>query len=232
MFGQVFLTLLEIIIEDLTESADTSEFSKINYIYIDDPISSLDDTNIINAAIYLSDVIGSAENTDLKFVISTHQALFYNVLYNEIRFDRRIKKKVFYVMKATDEIEDEKQFKYLLTDVEGDSPFGYHLRVREELRKAIQDEQVEKFHFALFRNLVEKTATFLGYRRWENILLGLDVAGHVITSENIKLYTQLIDLYTHNRHADLEYRELPPQEKNTLINLFNSFDSIYRFKED
>lgn len=165
MFGQVFLTLLEIIIEDLTESADTSEFSKINYIYIDDPISSLDDTNIINAAIYLSDVIGSAENTDLKFVISTHQALFYNVLYNEIRFDRRIKKKVFYVMKATDEIEDEKQFKYLLTDVEGDSPFGYHLRVREELRKAIQDEQVEKFHFALFRNLVEKTATFLGYGR-------------------------------------------------------------------
>ncbi|HEK9698414.1 TPA: AAA family ATPase, partial [Streptococcus equi subsp. equi] len=176
----VFLTLLEIIIEDLTESADTSEFSKMNYIYIDDPISSLDDTNIINAAIYLSDVIGSAENTDLKFVVSTHQALFYNVLYNEIRFDRRIKKKVFYVMKATDEIEDEKQFKYLLTDVEGDSPFGYHLRVREELRKAIQDEQVEKFHFALFRNLVEKTATFLGYGRWENILLGLDVAGHVI----------------------------------------------------
>ncbi|MGZ7242350.1 anticodon nuclease, partial [Streptococcus pyogenes] len=77
----VLLTLLEIIIEDLTESADTSEFSKINYIYIDDPISSLDDTNIINAAIYLSDVIGSAENTDLKFVISTHQVLFYNVLY-------------------------------------------------------------------------------------------------------------------------------------------------------
>ena len=180
----------------------------------------------------MSDVIGSAENTDLKFVISTHQALFYNVLYNEIRFDRRIKKKVFYVMKATDEIENEKQFKYLLTDVEGDSPFGYHLRVREELRKAIQDEQVEKFHFALFRNLVEKTATFLGYGRWENILLGLDVAGNVITSENIKLYTQLIDLYTHNKHADLEYRELPPQEKNTLINLFNSFDSIYRFKED
>ena len=42
----VFLTLLEIMIEDLTESADTSEFSKINYIYIDDPISSLDDTNM------------------------------------------------------------------------------------------------------------------------------------------------------------------------------------------
>lgn len=228
----IFLTLLEIIIEDLTESPDTSDFSEISYIYIDDPISSLDDNNIINAAIYLSDVIGSAENTDLKFIVSTHQALFYNVLYNEIRFDRRIKKKIFHVMKATDEMEDERQFKYLLTDVEGDSPFGYHLRVREELRKAIQDDQVEKFHFALFRNLAEKTATFLGYGRWENVLLGLDVAGYVITSENIKPYTQLIDLYTHNRHADLEYRELPPHEKNTLINLFNSFDSNYRFKEE
>ncbi|HFU4025771.1 TPA: anticodon nuclease [Streptococcus suis] len=228
----IFLTLLEIVIEELTDSAETSEFSNLQYIFIDDPISSLDDQNIINAALYLNDVIGSAENTDLKFIISTHQALFYNVLYNEIRFDRRIKRKVFRVMKSINETDDEKQYNYLLTDVEGDSPFGYHLRVREELRKAIQDDKVEKFHFALFRNLAEKTATFLGYGRWENVLLGLDVAGYIITPENIKPYTQLIDLYTHNRHADLEYRELSPQEKNTLIELFNSFDSIYRFKEE
>ncbi|HFI0465895.1 TPA: anticodon nuclease [Streptococcus suis] len=228
----IFLTLLEIVIEELTDSAETSEFSNLQYIFIDDPISSLDDQNIINAALYLNDVIGSAENTDLKFIISTHQALFYNVLYNEIRFDRRIKRKVFHVMKSINETDDEKQYNYLLTDVEGDSPFGYHLRVREELRKAIQDDKVEKFHFALFRNLAEKTATFLGYGRWENVLLGLDVAGYIITPENIKPYTQLIDLYTHNRHADLEYRELSPQEKNTLIELFNSFDSIYRFKEE
>lgn len=228
----IFLTLLEIVIEELIDSAETSEFSNLQYIFIDDPISSLDDQNIINAALYLNDVIGSAENTDLKFIISTHQALFYNVLYNEIRFDRRIKRKVFHVMKSINETDDEKQYNYLLTDVEGDSPFGYHLRVREELRKAIQDDKVEKFHFALFRNLAEKTATFLGYGRWENVLLGLDVAGYIITPENIKPYTQLIDLYTHNRHADLEYRELSPQEKNTLIELFNSFDSIYRFKEE
>ena len=203
----IFLTLLEIVIEELTESAETSEFSNLQYIFIDDPISSLDDQNIINAALYLNDVIGSAENTDLKFIISTHQALFYNVLYNEIRFDRRIKKKVFHVMKSINETDDEKQYNYLLTDVEGDSPFGYHLRVREKLRKAIQDDKVEKFHFALFRNLAEKTATFLGYGRWENVLLGFDVAGYSITPENIKPYTQLIDLYTHNRYADLEYRE-------------------------
>ena len=203
----IFLTLLEIVIEELTESAETSEFSNLQYIFIDDPISSLDDQNIINAALYLNDVIGSAENTDLKFIISTHQALLYNVLYNEIRFDRRIKKKVFHVMKSINETDDEKQYNYLLTDVEGDSPFGYHLRVREKLRKAIQDDKVEKFHFALFRNLAEKTATFLGYGRWENVLLGLDVAGYSITPENIKPYTQLIDLYTHNRYADLEYRE-------------------------
>ena len=228
----IFLTLLEIVIEDLTESAEASEFSNLQYIFIDDPISSLDDQNIINAALYLNDVIGSAENTDLKFIISTHQALFYNVLYNEIRFDRRIKRKVFHVMKSINETDEEKQYKYLLTDVEGDSPFGYHLRVREELRKAIRDDKVEKFHFALFRNLAEKTATFLGYGRWENVLLGLDVAGYIITPENIKPYTQLIDLYTHNRHADLEYSELSPREKNTLIKLFNSFDSIYRFKEE
>lgn len=228
----IFLTLLEIIIEDLSESEENSEFNNLHYIYIDDPISSLDDQNIINAAIYLKDVIAKAENTSLKFIISTHQALFYNVLYNEIRFEKKIKKKIFHVMKATDEIEEEKHYTYILSDIEGDSPFGYHLRVREELRKAVKGDNLEKFHFSLFRNLAEKTATFLGYGRWEHILVGLEVSGYEITNENVGLYTQLIDQYSHNRHADLEYRELLPHEKNTLIGLFTSFDRIYQFKED
>lgn len=228
----IFLTLLEVIIEDLSVSEENSEFNNLHYVYIDDPISSLDDQNIINAAIYLKDVIAKAENTSLKFIISTHQALFYNVLYNEIRFERKIRRKNFHVMKSTDESEDGVSYTYLLSDVEGDSPFGYHLRVREELRKAIMMEELEKFHFSLFRNLAEKTATFLGYGRWEHVLVGLEVSGHEITEENIGAYTQLIDQYSHNRHADLEYRELLPHEKNTLIGLFTSFDRIYQFKED
>ena len=223
----IFVTLLDLIIEELGDSEFDSDFQNFEYIYIDDPISSLDDNNIIDSAIFLKDVIAKSENTDLKFILSTHQPLFYNVLYNEIRFEKRIKKTCFYVLKK--DIENNNEVKYILTDVEKDSPFGYHLKVREELRRAIDSGRVEKFHYALLRNLLEKTATFLGYSRWQEVLLGLEVAGDEITTENIELYAQRIDLFTHNRQSDLEFRELQEREKNTLIELFNSFEKKYKF---
>ena len=120
--------------------------------------------------------------------------------------------------------------KFILTDVEKDSPFGYHLKVKEELRRAVDSKRVEKFHYALFRNMAEKTATFLGYSRWEEVLLGLEVAGDEITPENIELYAQRIDLFTHNRQSELEYRELQSRDQKTLIELFNSFEKKYQFK--
>ena len=223
----IFVTLLELIIEELSDPDIDSDFQNFKYIYIDDPISSLDDNNIIDSAIFLKDVIAKSENTDLKFILSTHQPLFYNVLYNEIRFEKRIKKTCFYVLKK--DIENNNEVQYILTDVEKDSPFGYHLKVREELRRAVDSGRVEKFHYALLRNLLEKTATFLGYSRWEEVLLGLEVAGDEITTENIELYAQRIDLFTHNRQSDLEFRELQEREKNTLIELFNSFEKNYKF---
>ena len=223
----IFITLLELIIEELSDSEIDSDFQNIKYIYIDDPISSLDDNNIIDSAIFLKDIIAKSGNTDLKFILSSHQPLFYNVLYNEIRFEKRIKKTCFHVMKKV--IENNNEVKYILTDVEKDSPFGYHLKVREELRRAVDSGRVEKFHYALLRNLLEKTATFLGYSRWEEVLLGLEVAGDEITPENIELYAQRIDLFTHNRQSDLEFRELQEREKNTLIELFNSFEKNYKF---
>ena len=179
----------------------------------------------------MKEIIAKSKLTDLKFIISSHQPLFYNVLYNEIRFDRKIpnKKKSFYVMKK--EVDKEDKVRYILTDVEKDSPFGYHLKVREELRKAIDSGRVEKFHYALFRNLSEKTATFLGYSRWEDVLIGLEVAGEEITKENVEPYAQRFDLFTHNRQSDLEFRELQEREKNTLIELFNSFEKKYKFNQ-
>ena len=226
----IFVTLLDLIIEELGDSEIDSDFQNFKYIYIDDPISSLDDNNIIDSAIFLKDIIAKSGNTDLKFILSSHQPLFYNVLYNEIRFEKRIKKTCFHVMKKV--IENNNEVKYILTDVEKDSPFGYHLKVREELRRAVDSGRVEKFHYALLRNLLEKTATFLGYSRWEEVLLGLEVAGDEITPENIELYAQRIDLFTHNRQSDLEFRELQEREKNTLIELFNSFEKKYKFNQE
>ena len=58
----------------------------VQYIYIDDPISSLDDNNAIAVASHLATLMSGA---DIKVIVSTH-ALFYNVLCNEIAKAERL----------------------------------------------------------------------------------------------------------------------------------------------
>src|SRR5690606_272824 len=55
----------------------------VDYLYIDDPISSLDDVNAIAVAHHLGRIL-KAESNKVKTVISTHHSLFFNVLCNEL----------------------------------------------------------------------------------------------------------------------------------------------------
>jgi wobble nucleotide-excising tRNase len=48
----------------------------VKTIYIDDPISSLDDNNVIIVASHLAQLIKDSKDKDKKFIISTH---FYAV---------------------------------------------------------------------------------------------------------------------------------------------------------
>ena len=49
--------------------------NQLEYIFIDDPVTSLDDNHLIQMAVNLSDVIRKSES-DLKFIITTHSPLF------------------------------------------------------------------------------------------------------------------------------------------------------------
>lgn len=63
----------------------------VKYVYIDDPISSLDEHNAISVGNHLAQLLNKADNP-LKVVISSHHPLFFNVMYNEL--DARKSKKV------------------------------------------------------------------------------------------------------------------------------------------
>jgi hypothetical protein len=61
----------------------------VKYIYIDDPISSLDENNAIAVGHDLAQLLGRKDHT-LKAVLSSHHSLFFNVLWNELReIDRK-----------------------------------------------------------------------------------------------------------------------------------------------
>lgn len=82
----VFYTVIDAAISALNEEAENREteiFNNLKYIIIDDPVSSIDDTKIITMAIELTKVINSCKNNVLRFFVTSHHALFFNVLFNE-----------------------------------------------------------------------------------------------------------------------------------------------------
>lgn len=81
----VFLSLLEEAVEILLDGQDESDrFKELRYVFIDDPVSSLDENHLIELAVDLAVLIKSAKDSGLKFIITTHNPLFYNVLHNEL----------------------------------------------------------------------------------------------------------------------------------------------------
>lgn len=221
----IFLVMLETIIFDLILASPDERvldyYDGLEYIFIDDPVSSLDDNNIIEVAISLKELIKKSRNIKTKFIITTHHALFYNVLYNEIdNFLNKYEKKKFeHCILKYDGSRYEKVFI-------NDTIFGYHHFIKCEIKNAILNNKIKRYHFTLFRNLLEKTATYLGYKGWGDLITDDD-----LTEEERNGYIRRINLYSHNKVSDLENTELKEHEKAMLKRLFNNFMKEYRWKE-
>lgn len=132
----VFYSLLEQVIEVFNDAikneSEPDKFKKLEYVFIDDPVSSLDDNHLIELAVNIAELIKSSKS-DLKFIITTHNPLFYNVLFNEFDHqDSRYGFKVKHSKKRRLEKLDDGTF--LLEDAK-DSPFSYHLFLLSELEK-------------------------------------------------------------------------------------------------
>lgn len=215
----VYYSLIEQIVELLnipepTERAD-NKFDDLEYIFIDDPISSLDENHLIELAVNLAELI--KKSNGIKFIISTHNPLFYNVLYNELGLGR--KKGAFMLSKNEDGTFD-------LDPKQGDSnkSFSYHLYLRDVIKKAIDENVVSKFHFILLRNLYEKTANFLGYQKWSELL----------PNDNREQYiSRIMNFYSHSTLSSEEVSEPTPPEKEMVNYLFKHLiDNSKYLKEE
>jgi wobble nucleotide-excising tRNase len=209
----VFFTVLEAAILALNSEEDDREtdlFNNLEYIIIDDPVSSIDDTRIISMAIELIKMIDSSENNNLKFLVTTHHALFFNVLCNEYKRKQGFNSFSLLLSKNITGYKLENQ---------GDTPFAYHLVIKDEIQKAIDDQSLQKYHFNLFRGLLEKTANFLGYRSCYECLEGDDK----------KEIMRLVNLYSHGRLSDLESANFPDEHKDLFVEAFSSFVKNFKW---
>lgn len=211
----VFYTLLEEVVETLNivEEAerDTDQFNRLEYVFIDDPVSSLDENHLIELAVNIASIIKHSES-DLKFIITTHNPLFYNVLHNEFG---KAKKQL---------LRKHEDGTHSLDDQNNDSPFAYHLYLKGELEKAIQTGQIRKYHYNFLRNLLEKTSTFLGYEKWAD-LLPRSEDGRTNPYE-----ARMINLFSHSKHSAEEVADLDDDDKRMLGFLVGKITDTYRFK--
>lgn len=158
----VFFSLIKLVVDTLNEpepaNRDTNQFDELEYIFIDDPVSSLDENHLIELAVNLGNLTKTSNG--IKFIISTHNPLFFNVLFNETG------SKVCYMLHKNDD------GTYDLQKKNGDSnkSFSYHHYLIQTLQDAIESNNIQKYHFMLLRNLYEKTANFLGYPQWSDLL--------------------------------------------------------------
>lgn len=213
----VFYSLIEHVIKLLNEKEDersSNDFNALEYIFIDDPVSSLDDNHLIELAVDLSTLIKNAKNTNLKFIVSTHNPLFYNVLFNELNRVENIRRYSF--QKLNDGT-------YMLKDSK-DSPFSYHVFLLDELKNVVVTRDLHKYHFNLLRNVLEKTSTYLGYSHWE------DLINLYVPHEEIPVAIRLINLYSHSKFSGDEMATIQENDKDIFIKVFNQFLIKHSFK--
>ena len=221
----IFYTLIEQIIATLNDVdpdyPESTPFDQLEHIFIDDPVSSLDENHLIELAVDLAKLIKS-NKSEIKFVITTHNPLFYNVLHNEFSSDdAHYKKRSF----SKYRLESLANGKHQLIEQPNDSPFSYHLYLKAELEKAIQTGEMSKYHFNFLRNILEKTSTFLGYKKWGDLLPKMD------DGKTNPYEARIINISSHSKHAGEEISSLTEDDKRVLAYLVNQLNSMYRFQQ-
>jgi hypothetical protein len=184
-------------------------YTWVKYLFIDDPISSLDDNNAIAVACDLAKLLQKAKDR-LNVVVSSHHALFFNVICNELKKFRHKKYFLHRPNKGTD---------YTLRSTD-DTPFFHHVAMLSEVQKAADSGTLYTYHFNMLRGILEKTAIFFGHRDFSACIYGV---------EDEALYARALNLLSHGRYAIYEPTEMVEDNKDLFRQILAAFLGKYRF---
>lgn len=218
----IFYTLIEEVISELNkpelEYDDTNPFHDLEYVFIDDPVSSLDENHLIELAVDLAYLI-KLNKSKINFIITTHNPLFYNVLFNELNSKD---KDMGYKPKLEKyRLEIKEDATYELIEQPNDAPSSYHLFLKSELENVAKSGQINKYHFNYIRNILEKTSSFFGYSSWGDLLpKSFDEKGN-------NLYARVINLYSHSKLSSEEVIEVTDSHKLLFARLVKHLDTLY-----
>lgn len=186
-------------------------YNWVKYVYVDDPISSLDDNNAIAVASHLAQLMRSC---DIKVVVSSHHALFFNVLCNEL--GRPVQ--LFLQKNIT-------KNNYLLKNTEK-TPFFHHVALLKELKRAADSGRLYTYHFNILRSILEKTASFHGFKHFSSCIR----KDEENDSDGI-IHKRILDLLSHGNYSLFDPIEMVEENKEHFKNILQNFLEDYKFNQ-
>lgn len=201
-----------------------------SYIYIDDPISSLDDNNAISVACDLAQLLRRAASrkklngdpAPLKVVFSSHHTLFFNVMCNEIGRAKEGEPKVAHKRYFLHRPNGDGAYTLRATE---DTPFFHHVASLAELQRAADPNsgKLYTFHFNALRSIMEKTASFFGHSDISFCLKALN------NEEDRALYNRALQLLSHGKYAIHEPTEMGEDNKDLFRRILEDFITKFQF---
>lgn len=199
-----FLAIVQLVLDK------AEAYKWVRYIYIDDPVSSLDDNNAVLIAHHLAQMLANAREP-LRFVISSHHVLFFNVLCNEMKKPRK-----YFLTR-------DGQWRGYTVQETDSTPFLYHLSSLVQLHDAARSGALYPYHFNILRRVMEQTACFLGYPEWSNCIKPEP------SDTNGAAYKRIIDMMSHGDYSLIEPKEMLPENKEHFKRALRQFIKAHPF---
>ena len=218
-----FLAIVQLVLDG------AEAYKWVKYVYIDDPISSLDEHNAVVVANHLVQLYrdvakneaGEIETNRVKVgtVISTHHNLFFNVLHYELKNYFGGKRSQYVLARERQENH------YELLPQRGDTPAFHHVSTLVELDKIARGKEIHTHHFNMLRTVLEKTALFHGYTHFAAcIKAGADDSDGV-------LHQRFVDLLSHGKYSLYEPSEMGDETKKFFRKIVRDFLSRYPYNK-
>lgn len=188
------------------------------HIFIDDPVSSLDEHNIYVTANSLFDMI-EVNKKSKRIIITTHHIGLFSILA-----DRLTKGEKSSIYRNLTKI-------YTLINVNGEPElnsenrdvFMFHLHLMQVLQKAY-DSEVLQYHFVLLRQLMENISSFLGVGSIKHVVMQIETE-----KKKQEVIVQDINSLSHkDAYRTLYYKTHEP-EAIFFRDVFDKIKDKYKF---
>jgi hypothetical protein len=215
---KIFIWCFFLALFDVESFSHTEKGEKEAHLFIDDPVSSMDENNIyLTTESIINLVDGVFPNK--KVILTTHHIGLFSILAN--RFMKGEKSKTYESQTKTFLLQkDIKTGELSLNEKNG--VFLFHLHLLKTLDDATKNE-LFVYHFALLRQLLEHIGSFLGKPR----------IGYVLNQIGLNDASMVADKINSLSHQDV-YRAKSNQMSDKDIPLFkeilNKIIEKYRFK--